>query len=122
MATQKVGGVIALYVDGVKIRCKSGAEYSLGVPELTPVVGADEKHGDKETPQPPMIKVTTTDAADVDIKALLTKRDATVILELLHFAGRTAHHGRGRSAVEYLRGARRADLVRCKKKAHNLQA
>lgn len=87
MASQIVGGVIAIYVDGVKLRCKSGAEYSLGVPELTPVVGVDEKHGDKEVPQPPMLKVTTTDAADVDIKALLTKRNATVLMELANGKG-----------------------------------
>lgn len=77
-----VGGVISISVDGVKIRCKSGAEYTLGVPEITPVVGMDEKHGDRETPQAPMLRVTTTDASDVDIKALLTKRDATVFMEL----------------------------------------
>lgn len=78
---QTVGGPIAIYIDGVKIRCKSGAEYSLGVPQVTPVMGVDEKHGDKETPEAPMLKVTTTDTADLDLKALLSKRNATVFME-----------------------------------------
>lgn len=77
-----VGGVISITIDGVKIRCKSGAEYELGVPELTPVVGADEMHGSKETPKPASLKVTTTHVAGLDVKALLTKRDATVFMEL----------------------------------------
>lgn len=79
--SQIVGGPIAIYIDGVKIRCKSGAEYSLGVPQITPVMGVDGKHGDKETPEAPYLKVTTTDTADLDLKALLTKRNATVFME-----------------------------------------
>jgi len=82
MATQTVGGVISIWVDSVKIRCKSGAEWELGVPELTPVVGADEMHGNKETPKPASLKVTTTHDNDVDLKALITKRNVTVFMEL----------------------------------------
>lgn len=77
-----VGGPINIYVDGVKIRCKTGAEWSLGVETLTPVTGADTYHGSKATPEPPMLKVTTTDSFDLDLKALLTKRGVSVFMEL----------------------------------------
>lgn len=79
--SQIVGGPIAIYIDGVKIRCKSGAEYSLGVPQITPVMGVDILHGYKETPEAPYLKVTTTDTSDLDLKALITKRNVTVLME-----------------------------------------
>lgn len=76
-----VGGIITVHVDGIRVRVKGEVEVVHGTPMVEAVVGADEIHGFKETPQAPSIKFKTTDTADLDVKALLSKRNVTVFAE-----------------------------------------
>lgn len=83
MADRKniVGGVVAVYIDGVRLRVKDEVEVMHGNEDVQPVVGADEVHGFSATPQAPGLKFKTTDASDLDVKALLSKRNVTVFVE-----------------------------------------
>ncbi|MEL6905734.1 MAG: phage tail tube protein [Planctomycetota bacterium] len=77
-----VGGRIVVRVNGSPIRCKGNFTYNLGRPMREAVVGTDEVHGFKETPQVAFIEGATTDAADLDLEALVTADDLTVTLDL----------------------------------------
>lgn len=77
-----IGGVINLKVNGVLHRAKGSFTYNLGVNKREGVTGADGVHGFKETPQIPSIEGAVTDSPDLDLRALLTAKEATITLEL----------------------------------------
>lgn len=82
MANRRIGGIIFVAVNGVRIKAKGSWTYNLGVPKRDGVVGSDEVHGFKEMPQLPYIEGAATDTDEQDLEALFQTRDATVTLEL----------------------------------------
>lgn len=79
---QRVGGPYELQAGGVRLNGKGGATYNLGHPKREAVMGASAGHGYKETPQVSFVEVDVTDAADLDVKAVATMKDATVTLKV----------------------------------------
>lgn len=82
MATNRRGGIIFLKVNSTQYSAKGNFTYNLGIPKREAIVGSDEVHGYKETPQVPFIEGEITDKDDLDLAALLAAKDATVTLEL----------------------------------------
>lgn len=82
MASQRVGGIIELKVNGSIYPAKGNFTYNLGRNRREGVVGADTVHGYKETPQIPFIEGEITDRADMSLTDLLTLKDATAYLRL----------------------------------------
>lgn len=78
----RVGGLIALKVNGDTYYAKGNFTYNLGIPRKEGVVGADRVHGYKETPQIPYIEGEITDRQEIDMEAVRKITDATVTLEL----------------------------------------
>ncbi|MBE9542499.1 MAG: phage tail tube protein [Proteobacteria bacterium] len=78
----RVGGIIFIKVDGGQLRAKGEFEYNIGVAKREAVVGSDGVHGYKEDPQVPFIMGAITDEESLDLKALLSTKDATITLEL----------------------------------------
>lgn len=79
---RRIGGIIQLKVDGQALQAKGSFTYNLGVPKRELVVGHDGVHGYKELPQAPSLEGTITDAANLDLQALLEANDVTIVLEL----------------------------------------
>lgn len=82
MADRRVGGVIFLKTDGEIRQAKGSFTYNLGENKREAVVGADNTHGYKSTPQVAYIEGAITDSADLDLRSLLQFSDGTVTLEL----------------------------------------
>jgi hypothetical protein len=82
MANRRVGGIIEISVNGTTHSAKGNFTYNLGVPMRESIVGSDEIHGYKETPQVPFIEGEFTDNDQLDVKALLETTEATVFLSL----------------------------------------
>lgn len=78
----RVGGIIEVKVNGELYSAKGNWTYNLGIAKRDPVVGADSVHGYKEMPQAPKIEGTITDRQDLDLKTLLSLKDATITLQL----------------------------------------
>ena len=78
----RVGGVIQFKANGQQYKAKGEFTYNLGVAKREAVVGADEVHGFSEKPQAPKIEGMITDNDELDLKAFLGLRDATVTLSL----------------------------------------
>src|SRR5689334_5551010 len=76
------GGTIQLTIDGEVYDAKGDFEYHPGVPKRDDVVGADKVHGYKESPVAPYIQGKVTDRGSLDLKKLLSFKNATVALEL----------------------------------------
>lgn len=76
------GGIIQVQVNGVVYDAKGNFTYNLGRPMRETIIGADGKHGFKETPQPAFIEGEFTDRGTLDLNALVTITNATVTLEL----------------------------------------
>ena len=76
------GGIIKWKANGRQYAAKGDFTYSLGLPKLEAIVGSDGIHGPKSMPQIAFIAGKTTDFYDLDLKDLVTLRNATVILEL----------------------------------------
>lgn len=77
-----VGGTITLTVAGQRQRAKGAFTYNLGHDKKEAVVGADETHGYKVTPQTPFIEGEITDHETLDLGTLVDQVDVTVVLEL----------------------------------------
>lgn len=75
-------GRIFIKVDGVQQDAKGSFTYNLGRDKREPMVGADQVHGFKETPQVAMIEGKITDRSDFDLAAFLDLTDTTVTLEV----------------------------------------
>lgn len=78
----RIGGLIALKVNGDIHFAKGAFTYNIGKPKREGVVGADVVHGYKETPQIPFIEGEITDRNELSLEDLLTLDDATITLEL----------------------------------------
>lgn len=76
------GGIIFLKIDGEIFNAKGNFTYNLGKPKRDAIVGADQVHGYKETPQIPFIEGEITDTPSTDMEKLVTAENATVTLEL----------------------------------------
>lgn len=78
----RIGGIIALKVNGDIYFAKGNFTYNLGKPKREGVVGADTVHGYKETPQVPFVEGEITDRNELSLEDLVTLDDATITLEL----------------------------------------
>jgi len=78
----RIGGLIALKVNGDIYFAKGNFTYNLGKPKREGVVGADVVHGYKETPQVPFIEGEITDRNELSLEDLVTLDEATITLEL----------------------------------------
>ena len=82
MAAQRVGGMIQVLVSGVRYDAAGNWSYNLGRPKREGKVGSDGVHGYTEVPQVPFVEGEITDKSTIDLAALLTAVDATVVLQL----------------------------------------
>lgn len=82
MSQNRVGGTIALKINGEIHNAKGAFTYNLGRPKRDAVVGHDRVHGFKEIPQVPFIEGEITDRLALDLESLVQGVDLTVILEL----------------------------------------
>ncbi|WP_055135560.1 phage tail tube protein [Pseudomonas corrugata] len=78
----RIGGTIALKVNGDIYFAKGNFTYNIGKPKREGVVGADVVHGYKETPQIPFVEGEITDRNELSLEDLVTLDDATLTLEL----------------------------------------
>ena len=78
----RIGGIIAVKVNGDIYFAKGNWTYNLGKPKREGVVGADTVHGYKETPQVPFVEGEITDRNELSLEDLVTLDDATITLEL----------------------------------------
>lgn len=78
----RIGGTIALKVNGDIYFAKGNFTYNIGKPKREGVVGADVVHGYKETPQIPFVEGEITDRNEMSLEDLVTLDDATITLEL----------------------------------------
>ncbi|PTS93322.1 phage tail tube protein [Pseudomonas sp. HMWF006] len=78
----RIGGTIALKVNGDIYFAKGNFTYNLGKPKREGVIGADTVHGYKETPQIPFVEGEITDRNELSLEDLVTLDDATITLEL----------------------------------------
>ncbi|MNS15882.1 Phage tail tube protein [compost metagenome] len=78
----RIGGIIAVKVNGDIYFAKGNWTYNLGKPKREGVVGAYTVHGYKETPQVPFVEGEITDRNELSLEDLVTLDDATITLEL----------------------------------------
>jgi hypothetical protein len=78
----RVGGTLFVAVNGVRLAVRGNWSLNPGRPKREAVVGMDQVHGYKETPQTPFIEGEATVMPDTDVPALLDVRDATITAEL----------------------------------------
>lgn len=78
----RVGGLIALKIDGDLVKAKGNFTYNLGAPKRDAVIGADAVHGYKEVVQVPFIEGELTDHRGMSLEALVYGEDKTITLEL----------------------------------------
>ena len=78
----RVGGLIALKINGDLEKAKGNFTYNLGAPKRDGVIGADVVHGYKEVVQIPFIEGEITDHRGMSLEALLLTDEATITLEL----------------------------------------
>lgn len=81
MAQRRIG-VKQIMVDGEVVDVLDGVDYSLGGDKLEEVMGLDRMHGAKVTRIPGFIEFTITDRNGLDVKALTSKRDSTITVDL----------------------------------------
>lgn len=75
-------GIIFFKVDSIQYSAKGNYTYNLGKPKREAIVGADEVHGFKETPQVAFVEGEITDASDLDLAGLVVLDGVSVTLEL----------------------------------------
>lgn len=78
----RVGGQIFIAANGTRLAAVGSFEWNLGEPVKTGVVGHDQVHGFKELPQVPFIEGEVRVMPDLDVRALIATRDATITLQL----------------------------------------
>lgn len=84
MAENRRAGIIRVTSDGALIEAKGEFSYNLGKPKRDVIIGSDGVHGYKETPQAAFIEGATTDRSDLDLAALVTQDNVTVVLTLVN--------------------------------------
>ena len=82
MADQRRAGMIQVKVAGEVQDAKGNWSYNLGKPKRETIAGTDSIHGYKEAPQAAFIEGAVTDKGTLDLAALATGKDVTVILTL----------------------------------------
>ncbi len=82
MSAPRIGGILALKIDGNQYLAKGNFTYNLGVPKKEMVVGSDGVHGYKEVPQVPFIEGMITDSPDISITELRGLANVTALLTL----------------------------------------
>lgn len=80
--TNRVGGLIAIKVDGETLFAKGNFTYNLGIPRKEAIIGSDAVHGYKETPQVAFIEGEITDRREISMEAIRRITDATITLQL----------------------------------------
>jgi hypothetical protein len=75
-------GIIWFYLNGSRMEAKGTFTVNPGHPKRDAIIGADEIHGYKETPQIAYIEGAITDAPDLDTAALRQMTNTTVTLQL----------------------------------------
>ncbi len=80
--SQRRGGIIELQVDGQVFDAKGNFTYNLGLAKREAIIGTDNVHGFKETPQVAFIEGEITDRGTMDLAALVGTENATVTLTL----------------------------------------
>lgn len=83
MSGQKRGGLYRITTDGVQQDCAGVCTYHLGTPKRSVVMKGDGRPaGFSEEGQVPYIEVDVLDRAPLDVKALSTAEDITVVADL----------------------------------------
>ena len=82
MANRRVGGIIFVKVNGGLLQAKGEFSYNLGAFKRDAVMGPSDVHGFTEKAAIPFVEGAITDSDELDLKALLETRDATVTLGL----------------------------------------
>lgn len=80
--TNRIGGILAVKVDGEMMYITGNVTYSLGKGLRAGVAGHDQVHGYTEVPQVPYIEGEFTFRPDVDLEAIQDISDATITCEL----------------------------------------
>lgn len=79
---QRIGGIIEIVADGVRIAAKGSFTYNLGIPQKTSVIGAEEPLGYTEAAKAAYIEGETVHLSELDLAALVRMNNATVDLTL----------------------------------------
>jgi len=79
---RRLGGIIFIKVNSKGFNAKGEFTYNIGAPKREGIVGSDNVHGYKETPQIPYIEGAITDTSELDLESFVKIKDATVTLEL----------------------------------------
>ena len=79
---RRIGGIMFLKIKGTQFRAKGNFTYNLGKPKREGIVGADEFHGYKETPQIPSIEGAITDSGDLKVEDILDLTEGRATLDL----------------------------------------
>ncbi len=79
---ERIGGIEILTADGLVINAKGSWTNNVGQPLRTPVNGADRPHGFTEVPQTGRMEGTVTFTSDLNLKALLNLKNATITMVL----------------------------------------
>lgn len=79
---QRVGGIIEITADGLRIVAAGDFTYNLGRPKRTPILGPSTVLGYSETAQEAYIEGETVHTADLDLAALVGIKNATIDLTL----------------------------------------
>ncbi|MTI13363.1 phage tail tube protein [Sansalvadorimonas verongulae] len=82
MSQNRKGGIIELTMNGERYDAKGAFTYNLGKPQREAIIGGDEVHGFKETPQVAFIEGAITDNKNLDLAKLVTAEDMTAVLRL----------------------------------------
>lgn len=76
-----VGGLYTMYVDGVEFPLKGDPEFDVGGDKRSVIRGVDGKlHGTKLEKVGSRISGTTTNTSELDIAAMRSTKDATILL------------------------------------------
>jgi hypothetical protein len=79
---QRRGGIVRLQVDGEVYQVVGEWTRNLGRGMREALVGSDEVHGYKETPQTPFLEGVIRDRGDLDLDRLMRLDSATITMEL----------------------------------------
>jgi hypothetical protein len=82
MAGDVIAGILELKLNGEVLNAKGNFTYNLGEDKSDPIVGADRVHGFMEKPQAPRIEGEITDDSELDAKAIVGIKNASVALTL----------------------------------------
>lgn len=80
--SQRIAGMLQVQINGTVQDATGNFTYNLGFPKRTPVPSTTGFPGFKEEPSVAFIEGNLIDRGTVDLKALVTLRNATVTLKL----------------------------------------